>query len=153
MSRSLHTSSDTLLTNGWAADAASAFANCGHLAVPASRRTSLQKKTLFALEQARSEVARRRRRWRSWHDPRRLVFLDETWIKTSMAPLRGWDPRARGCGALRRYVDRILRGTKPAELPVQTPTKFVMSLNLRTAKAMGLTVPQSILLSADEVIE
>ncbi len=51
------------------------------------------------------------------------------------------------------YVDRILRGAKPPELPVQTPTKFVMSVNLRTAKSLGLTVPPTILLSADEVIE
>jgi putative ABC transport system substrate-binding protein len=51
------------------------------------------------------------------------------------------------------YVDRILRGGKPADLPVQAPVKYVTILNLRTAEALGLAVPQSILLRADEVIE
>ena len=51
------------------------------------------------------------------------------------------------------YVDRILRGTKPAELPVQLPTKFEMTVNAKTAKSLGLTVPSTLLAHADAVIE
>jgi putative tryptophan/tyrosine transport system substrate-binding protein len=51
------------------------------------------------------------------------------------------------------YVDKILRGVKPAEIPVEQPTKFDLMINLTTAKALGLAIPESFLLRADEVLE
>src|ERR1700751_74319 len=62
-------------------------------------RASASKKTLFATEQDRPDVARRRRRWQAYQDrldPARLTFIDETWAKTNMTRLRGWAPRGHG---------------------------------------------------------
>ena len=80
------------------------------------------------------------------------IYTDAIFVKSGGLVSYGIDrlelfQRAAG------YVDRILRGEKPGDLPFQQPTKYLLSLNLKTAKALGLIIPQSILATADEVVE
>jgi putative tryptophan/tyrosine transport system substrate-binding protein len=80
------------------------------------------------------------------------VLPSSSYVSSGGLVSYGYEPRAlaaRGAS----YVDRILKGAKPADLPVEQPTKFELVINVSTAKALGLTIPQSLLLRADEVIQ
>ncbi|HVS57241.1 MAG TPA: ABC transporter substrate-binding protein, partial [Casimicrobiaceae bacterium] len=89
-----------------------------------------------------------------WALSRRLPIVSSS---TRVAPEGGLVSMGTDISALARraatYVDKILKGAKPADLPVERPSIFRLSVNLKTAKALGLTIPQSLLLRADEVIE
>ena len=81
-------------------------------------------------------------------------MLSRDSLRVDPPPLKWSDLSFVGiCRRATSYVDRILRGTKPAELPVQVPVKFEMMVNAKTAKALGLTVPDKLLVAANEGIE
>ena len=73
------------------------------------------------------------------------------WVEKGGIFSYGHDPNSVGCDAA-RYVDKILKGTKPADLPVEQPTKFDFVINLKAAKQIGLTIPPNVLARADKVI-
>jgi len=81
------------------------------------------------------------------------IMTDESsWVREAGALIAYSTTFVEQCRKRAEYIDRILRGAKPAELPVQQPTKFELVINLKTAKTLGLTIPPSLLLRADEVI-
>jgi len=101
---------------------------------------------LAALANKRNELAR-------FAIDNRLPFISEGRHWAEAGALLTFGPS--GSALFKRaayYVDRILSGVKPAELPIEQPTKFELVVNLQTARAIGITIPESILLRADEVI-
>ena len=80
------------------------------------------------------------------------ISADRDWVDSGGVIFYGADQNARQ-RRVAAYIDKILKGTKPAELPVEAPTKFELVINLKTAKQSALTIPQSVLARADRVIK
>ena len=84
----------------------------------------------------------------------RLPTVHASQLFAESAGLLAYGPTLSALGyRAATYVDKILKGAKPADLPVEQPTKFELVINLKTAKALGLTIPQSLLQRADQVVE
>ena len=85
---------------------------------------------------------------------RRLPLLGNRKERVEQGALFSYNLDVRAVGkATARYVDKLLKGVKPADLPVEESSQFELTINLKTAKALGLTIPRSVLLRADHLIE
>ena len=101
-----------------------------------------------------------------FNTPAQLRQIEDLALKKRLPTMHAIQEFAEACGLMRygssfgdsfhraaTYVDKIFKGAKPADLPVEQPSKFELFINARTAKVLGITIPQSLLISADKVIE
>ena len=99
-------------------------------------------------------ISARRAEWVDFAASERLPLSSDSPETARMGGLISYSPLLTEHYVLAAvYVDKILKGTKPADLPVEEPTRYEMIINLKTARRLGLKIPQSVLLRADEVIQ